>query len=137
MIDVVRTFQEGGWTMFPLLACVLVTHPLAIGAAIAAFVSKRRGMVIGLGATALLLSLGAVAIGVGGYLIGMRQVDLAIAGAGLPPEQSAAILAQGRAEASVNWMCGLAGAALPVLVSLIAIARGVAMREPAGPPARG
>src|SRR5690349_15063082 len=120
MIDVIRTFHEGGWTMYPLLACVMITHPLSIGVAIAAFASKRGGMVLGLGSVSLLLSLGAVFIGLGGYLLGMRQVEMAVAN--VSPEHTAAILAQGRAEASINWMCGLAGAALPVLVSLIAIA---------------
>lgn len=134
-MDPMRIFQEGGWPMFPLLACVMITHPLSVGVAITAFVSKRRGMVLGLGSASLLLSLGAVGIGVGGYLLGMRQVEQALAMVG--PEHTSMLYEQGRAEASVNWMCGLAGAALPVLVSLIAIARGVMMRDPSAQGPRG
>jgi hypothetical protein len=72
-------FQEGGWTMWIVLLCTLATTPLAIAAAITAFASKRKGMVLGLAGAALLFSLSTACVGVSGYLYWMQQVDEAIA----------------------------------------------------------
>lgn len=135
MDDVLQAFQEGGWPMYVVLLCTMATHPLAVGIAITAFVSKRKGMVIGLAAASLVFGLSTACAGAGGYLWSMQQVNEAVAYA--DPAFVETLRAQGQREASWNWICGAIGAALPALLSLIALVRGITMRGDERPSARG
>jgi hypothetical protein len=126
-------FQEGGWTMWIVLLCTLATTPLAVAAAITAFASKRKGMVLGLAGAALLFSLSTACVGVSGYLYWMQQVDEAIAFAS-DGEVAAQLREVGEREASWNWMCGLLGAALPIVLSSAALLRGAMIRGDASAP---
>lgn len=120
--------------MWIVLLCTLATTPLAIAAAITAFASKRKGMVLGLAAAALLFSLSTACVGVSGYLYWMQVVEGAIAGAVVDGDVRARLYEQGEREAAWNWMCGLAGAALPIALSGAALLRGATMRAEASPP---
>jgi hypothetical protein len=128
-------FYEGGWPMYGVLACTLLAHPVALAALIVAFASRRRGMVLGLSAAALLLGLSTACTGAAGYAFGLHQMNEALAGAWLEPAQVEALRAAGESEAGWNLVCGMAGAALPVLLALVGLARGLTLREsaPTGP----
>ena len=124
-----QIFAEGGFPMWIILACVLVSHPLAIAAVIVAFVNEQRAVVLALSGAVLLFAQTTACVGVAGYLWGLSQVEAALAGAaGLEPAMLEALREQGQQEASWNWICGGIGTVLPLILALVGLARGVTMK---------
>ncbi|UJR83323.1 hypothetical protein [Sandaracinus amylolyticus] len=123
-----QAFVEGGFPVWIILALVLVTHPLALAAVITAFVNRSRGVVLGLSSAVLLFALTTACVGIAGYLWGISRTEEALAGSGIDPEILEALREQGQREASWNWMCGGIGAAIPLLLALVGLARGATMK---------
>ncbi|AKF04158.1 hypothetical protein [Sandaracinus amylolyticus] len=123
-----QPFVEGGFPVWIVLAVVLVSHPLAIAAVITSFVNRSRGVVLGLSSAVLLFALTTVGVGVAGYFWSVSEIEYALEHAGgLDPAMLDAMREQGRSEASWSWICGGIGAALPLVLSLVGLGRGVTM----------
>ncbi len=119
--------REGGFAMYVMLLIALVTHPLAIGAVVTTF-GSRRGLTLALGVTTLVLAGLLVGSGVLGYVLGMRNVDEAVRFA--DPEFAAALRAQGAEEADNNLYFAVILGAFPLLAGSIALLRGLRMKPP-------
>ncbi len=128
--DPARFFMEGGWTMYLVLCTGGLGHMLAV-ASIGAMFAKRRAMPLGMGAATLLFAVTTMCVGVGGYFMGMRMVDEAVAFA--DPESQAMLRAQGQEEADNNLYFGGCAFLFPLLAGIAAIGRGAMMKD--GPPA--
>ena len=112
-------FLEGGWTMWVIVLLTLGALP----ATIAALVASHRGLaMVGL---ALVAAIGIT--GVGGTMLGRRQVDRAMTH--LSPVDRALIHELGYREASRNLQfAGLAGVPL-MLLAVAAYARSLQKSE--------
>lgn len=126
-----EVLSEGGAPVWGLLLCVLVSHPVALAAIGVALAKRSRGLSLGLGAVTVGLGVAALALGVLGYLYGMHQVDAAVAYA--DPESRALLREVGQHEALISVWCGLGAMALPLLLGVAAVARGLTL--PAKPEA--
>ncbi len=120
-------FIEGGWTMYPILACALMAHPLAIAAVVGAFFAKRRALAIGFASAALLTALTTAAVGVFGYFYAMNVVNAALAT--VDPAAREMLHAEGQREASWNLICGALGCALPLLLAIAGLVRGFTLGD--------
>lgn len=127
--DPARFFMEGGWPMYLVLCTGLFGHVLAI-ASLGAMFAKRRAMPLGMGAATLLFAVTTMCVGVGGYFMGMRMVDEAVAFA--DPESQAMLRAQGQDEADNNLWFGGCAFLFPLLCGLAAIGRGAMMKDSPG-----
>jgi hypothetical protein len=135
MSELVQWFQEGGWAMYGALCCSLLSVAIGLGAVGVAFATKKRSLAIGLGAATLLFALTTLCTGVGGYLMGMRTVEGAVAFA--DPAYRTALLEQGRDEAQNNLEMGACASLLPLLLGLTALARGLTLPRADGHAPRG
>lgn len=116
--------------MWLVLLCTLTTTSIALAAVLTAFTSGRRSFVIGMSAATLVFAISTACVGVAGYAWGMRQVEDALAAVALEdPRVVEQLRSEGQREASWNWICGLGGAALPIVLGSAALLRGVTMRE--------
>ncbi|MBN8616974.1 MAG: hypothetical protein J0L92_40710 [Deltaproteobacteria bacterium] len=124
--DPARFFMEGGWAMYLVLCTGALGHVLAI-ASLASLFSKRRAMPLGMGAATLLFAVTTLCVGVGGYFMGMRMVEEAVAFA--DPDSQAMLRAQGQDEADNNLYFGGCAFLVPLLCGLVAVGRGATMKE--------
>ena len=111
-----QAFRECGWPAFLVLILAGVGVLLALvtlGLAVA-----RQRWALALGGLASCVAIAAMAAGALGSALGERQVERALALAGLDAEQSAHIRAQGYAEAEQCTKLGLASGAVPLALSL-------------------
>ena len=127
MNDVVRYLQEGGWSMYPI-ACFGVIGVFMGLAALASMFASSRKMAIGLGISALLLGLMALGMGLVGTMQGRRTTEEAIVN--VDPEFAEVIRVQGYEESDNNLVLGALACALPLLAGLLAVGRGLTMKEP-------
>ncbi len=127
--DPLTFFQEGGAAMYLVLCVGALGHGLAL-AALGSMLAKRRAMPLGFGAATLLFALTTACAGVGGYVMGMRNVEDAVAFA--DPEMQARLRAQGQEEADNNLYFGGCAFLFPFFAGLVAIGRGATMKD--GPP---
>ncbi len=125
--------NEGGTPVLGLLCCALVSHPLAIAAVAVALVSRVKRWALVAGGISLAVGLGAIGLGVAGYLYGISQVEAALAE--VPPEVRAELLDVGRSEAMISIWVGLVSAAFPLLAGVGALARGMMLPVPRPPEA--
>ncbi|MBW2465139.1 MAG: hypothetical protein JRH11_26050 [Deltaproteobacteria bacterium] len=123
----IEMFLAGGPSMWVALLCSMIGNPLAIAAVVGAFVTRKRGMRLGLGIAAVCFGLATLFIGGAGYMYGMSQVASVLPL--VDPGDRELIQAVGQAEAMNNIWLGLCGSALPLLFGTLAIARG-AMTKP-------
>lgn len=117
--------------MYGILVLALFAHPVALGAVVTAFTSQKRGIVVSLGATALLLGVLTIAVGVGGYLHGMSMVDEALLGV-TSSFEAAMIREIGANEAAQNIRFGVIACAIPILAGFVATVRGATLGEKVG-----
>ncbi|MBX7194123.1 MAG: hypothetical protein K1X94_18865 [Sandaracinaceae bacterium] len=127
--DPATFFQEGGAAMYLVLCIGALSHVLAL-AALGSMLAKRRAMPLGFGAATLLFALSTACTGVGGYLMGMRNVEDAVAFA--DPELQARLRAQGQEECDNNLYFGGCAFLFPFFAGLVAVGRGAMMKD--GPP---
>ena len=127
MNDVARYLQEGGWSMYPI-ACLGLVGALMGLAALASMWTLSRKLPIGFGLSALILGLMAVGMGLFGTMLGRRTTEEAIAA--VEPEYAAVIRVQGYEESDNNLVLGALACALPLLAGLLAVGRGLTMKEP-------
>jgi hypothetical protein len=125
--------QAGGMPVLALVACALVSNPLAIAAIVVAVMSKTRQRAVTVGGISLALGVGAIALGMAGYFYSMSQVEAALAFA--EPSMREELNAMGESEARIGVWVALASSALPLLAGVVAVGRGLmlpATREPGG-----
>ena len=120
--------QGGGW---PVLVILLLGGIGIVVAATAITVGRSGSAGYALGGASALLGLFIAAVGVGGWWLGRRQVDEALAFAALDPTQLAELQRLGYEEASRSLVCGGAAAAVPVLAGGVTIL--LASRRSAAP----
>jgi hypothetical protein len=125
MDSLVQWFQEGGGAMYGALCCSLLAVAIGLGALGVAFATKKRGLAIGLGAATLLFAVTTLCTGVSGYVMGMRNVDAAIANA--DPVYRTALLERGQDEAQNNLEMGACASLLPLLLGIAALGRGLTL----------
>jgi hypothetical protein len=125
MDEVVQWFQEGGAPMYGALCCSLLSIGMGLGAVGVAFATKKRNLTIGLGAATLLFALTTLCTGVSGYVMGMRNVEAAVAFA--VADQRAALLERGQDEAQNNLEMGACASLLPLLLGIAALGRGLTL----------
>jgi len=125
-----RAFQEGGASMYGVLCCGGFSHVIAL-IGIGFMFGKKRGALIGLGATSLLLGVVTLGVGAVGYFYGMRQVDAAVAFA--DPQMAARLVAQGRSEALNNIWFGMCSCGLPALAGAMVLLKGVMTKREGDP----
>lgn len=114
--------------MYGILCIGLFGNPFGLAALVVTFVSKRRGVLLGVGIAALVLAALTAFTGIGGYLYGMSVVEDAVAFA--DAASRAELYAMGQAEAMNNVWFGAIAAALPTLAGALALARGASMEPP-------
>jgi hypothetical protein len=119
-------FFEGGLPMYGILLCALIACSLACVALVLAFVAGQRRGALGTASVALLAAVGTAVIGVGGYFLGMHNVEEVVAV--VEPALRETVRAQGQSEASWNLICGAIGAVVPALLASVALLRAVTMR---------
>jgi hypothetical protein len=116
-------FREGGWAMWVVLGldgCVGILVPIALIVAIVARVTgKMRSLSLGLGIVATLMCLMPMCAGVGGYLLGMDQVEAAVAG--VDPAMQQELRTAGEAEASNNLSFGFGSGCSCLLPAVLAL----------------
>lgn len=123
MLDIARAFQEGGWSMWAVLAVAMVTHVGALVGVVVSFTKASRGtlfVLAGLGVVGVLLTLG---VGWVGYSTGMSTAHDAVRFA--DPELRDSLLTEAEAEAGQNTKFGLVASAWPALATVIVGLRAV------------
>jgi hypothetical protein len=109
--------RECGWPAFVVLLVAAIGSVLALVTLSLAIARLRWALA--LAGFAACVALSAIALGVVGSAVAERQVDRALAIAGLDASQLARIRAQGYAEAEQCTKIGVASGALPLTLSLI------------------
>lgn len=127
MNDIVRYLQEGGWSMYPI-ACFGVIGAFMALAALASMFASSRKMAVALGLSALILGLMALGMGLFGTMQGRRATEEAIVN--VDSEFAEVIRVQGYEESDNNLVLGALACALPLLAGLLAVGRGLTMKEP-------
>ena len=123
-----EAFRECGWPAFAVL--LLAALGALLGLVALALAVARQPWARALGALAVCVALSAVGAGVAGSALAERQVDRALAIAGLDASQLARIRAQGYAEAQQCTKIGVASGALPLTLSLVGIGVALLRRRP-------
>lgn len=121
----------GAALLWGLLCYGLLSHPVALVALGVAVFQRRRTPALALGGVSLAFAALALTLGVGGYLWGMHQVEVALgyAAGEVDGERTRAL---GQADAMLSVWCGLASAAVPGLLGALALVRGLALRPEGG-----
>jgi len=122
-VNLLTAFQEGGVTMYLVLAlnlCTVLLSPLALVLALVArFAGKARTAAVVVAWMAVLGCVAPMCAGVGGYFWGMNRVEAAVAA--VDPEYKNALLEQGRAEASNNLSFGIGSGCCGLLPTVLAL----------------
>lgn len=123
MSDPLLFFREGGFAMFAVLGldlCLLAMVPLALILSIVARSSgKARTAALVVSWLALLLTLVPMCAGVGGYTLGMRNVERAVEM--VDPAQRDALQAVGEAEADNNLLFGFGSGCCALIPAILAV----------------
>jgi hypothetical protein len=125
-------FLEGGWPMW----LILLFTGVGLTAGVVSLGAARGRAGVALGAGTLVVALMIVGAGLFGWQLGRAQTDAAVVYAS--PADVEVLRAQGYEESSHALVCGLAGAAIPLILGIAAIALSLsrASSEP-GAPRRG
>ena len=113
------------------IACFGVVGALVALAAIASLFAPSRRLPIGVGLSAMIIGLMALGMGLFGTMQGRRVTEEAVAN--VDPELSELIRTQGYEESDNNLVLGGLASVLPLLVGMLAIGRGVTMKEATKP----
>jgi hypothetical protein len=117
----VQAFREGGVFMYVVLAVGILAGFAAVMALIAALTQRTRQPALVIGIVAMVLGLLIPVTGGVGYALAMRNAFAAVAS--VDPSMRAAMLAQGISEAMNLIVFSALCAALPMLLSFVAVVR--------------
>lgn len=122
-MGVLTMFQEGGASMWGILAfdlCAMALVPLALIVSIVARSrGTMRGVSLGLGVLALMAALTPMCMGVGGYMYGVSRTEAAVANA--DPQYKEMLTTAGEAEASQNLNFGFGSGCLCLMPAVLAL----------------
>jgi len=113
------------------IACFGVVGALVALAAMASIFASSRKIPIGFGLSAMIIGLMALGMGLFGTMQGRRVTEQAVISA--PPEYAEMLRTQGYEESDNNLVLGGLASVLPLLVGMLAIGRGVTMKEATKP----
>jgi hypothetical protein len=120
MTAMARAFQEGGPTMYLVLALGVLGHAAAIVAVALVLAQPMRARKRIGGAVALTLGVATLAVGYFGWRHGLEMTEAAMAG--VSPDMLERLRAQGEEEARHNLTFGLYTCVLPLLAGAALLA---------------